>query len=208
MASNDLFRKTSLERISSPEKLNDYIKVSNPSVWMVILALCIFLGGFLYWSITGSMPTTIDSKGVSYATAQSNPDNTDMVVCFLSVENTTKLTQAMSKDSNVYVKIYPKNIDTNKYGYISGTVKQVDTKTTDAKSLESFFDSYTANEIIPENGTGVQVVIKLDHDSAVPKDLNWSNSKDTDTRPALKSNYVCDVKIITEEKSPISFLLG
>ena len=32
MAENEIFRKTSLERISSPEKLNEYIKITNPSL--------------------------------------------------------------------------------------------------------------------------------------------------------------------------------
>ena len=47
---NDIFRKKSLERISSPEQLNDYIKVSNPSVWIIIIAIFCVLGAGLYWN--------------------------------------------------------------------------------------------------------------------------------------------------------------
>ena len=38
---NSIFRKKSLDRISSPEQLNDYIRVSTPSVWMVLFAIII-----------------------------------------------------------------------------------------------------------------------------------------------------------------------
>lgn len=35
--SNNLFRTKSIEHISSPEQLNDYIRVSTPSVWMRLI---------------------------------------------------------------------------------------------------------------------------------------------------------------------------
>ncbi len=40
-----LFRKSSIERVSSPEQLNDYIKVSNPGVWMILAAIIALLIG-------------------------------------------------------------------------------------------------------------------------------------------------------------------
>lgn len=33
-----IFRKKSVEKMSSPEQLNDYVKVTNPGVWMVLAA--------------------------------------------------------------------------------------------------------------------------------------------------------------------------
>lgn len=41
--SSDLFRKKSIERVSSPEQLNDYVKVSSPGVWAVLAAVLILL---------------------------------------------------------------------------------------------------------------------------------------------------------------------
>lgn len=34
--SDQIFRKKSLDRISSPEQLNDYIRVANPGIWMIL----------------------------------------------------------------------------------------------------------------------------------------------------------------------------
>ena len=34
-----LYREKSMERISSPEKLNDYMCVTTPSVWLVLAAV-------------------------------------------------------------------------------------------------------------------------------------------------------------------------
>ncbi|MBR2531951.1 MAG: hypothetical protein IKE56_04695 [Lachnospiraceae bacterium] len=50
-----LFRKKSLERISSPEALNDYLHVTSPSVWLILLAVILLLAGMLVWSSAASI---------------------------------------------------------------------------------------------------------------------------------------------------------
>ena len=50
-----LFREKSMEKVSSPEQLNDYIRVTTPSVWLVLLALVILLVGILAWSVFGTV---------------------------------------------------------------------------------------------------------------------------------------------------------
>ncbi len=52
---NSVFRKKSIERISSPEELNDYIRVTTPSVWLVMAALILLLVGMLAWSVFGTV---------------------------------------------------------------------------------------------------------------------------------------------------------
>ena len=50
-----IFREKSMERVSSPEELNDYIRVTTPSVWIVLIALAVLLVGMLAWSIFGTV---------------------------------------------------------------------------------------------------------------------------------------------------------
>lgn len=59
-----LYRKGSLEQIQSPEQLNDYLHVTNPSVWLLLTAVILLLVGLLIW---GSF-TYIDS--VAYGSAE------------------------------------------------------------------------------------------------------------------------------------------
>ncbi len=55
IANSEIFREKSMERVSSPEALNDYIRVTTPSVWIVLIALVVLLAGMLAWSIFGSV---------------------------------------------------------------------------------------------------------------------------------------------------------
>ena len=52
---NSIFREKSMDRVSGPESLNDYIRVTSPSVWIALLALVILLAGMLAWSIFGKI---------------------------------------------------------------------------------------------------------------------------------------------------------
>lgn len=60
-----LFRQKSLERISSPEQLNAYIRVSTPSVWMLLTAIVILLLGVCVWGVFGHMDTTLTAAAVA-----------------------------------------------------------------------------------------------------------------------------------------------
>lgn len=53
-----IFRKKSLDRISSPEQLNDYIRVANPAVWLILGAVLVLLVGALVWGVFGRLDTT------------------------------------------------------------------------------------------------------------------------------------------------------
>lgn len=61
---NKIFRKESLERIASPDRLDDYLRVSSPSVWIVLLALFLVVAAAGSWCIFGSLPQTVTGIGV------------------------------------------------------------------------------------------------------------------------------------------------
>lgn len=60
-----IFRKKSVDRMSSPEQLNDYIKVTNPGVWMVLAAIVILLVGVCVWGVFGKLETKLPVAAVS-----------------------------------------------------------------------------------------------------------------------------------------------
>ncbi len=59
---DDLFRKKSLDKIKSPEQLNDYVRVANPGVWLILCAITVLLVGFCVWGIFGQIKTTVPAQ--------------------------------------------------------------------------------------------------------------------------------------------------
>ncbi len=62
---NSIFRKKSIERVSSPEQLNDYIRVFNPGIWIVMAALIVLLIGVCIWGVFGRLETTLNTVAVA-----------------------------------------------------------------------------------------------------------------------------------------------
>ena len=70
-----LFRKKSLDKVSGPEQMNDYIRVIGPGVWLVLAAVIALLAGVLIWSALGRLETTVAAAAVA------GPDGA--VVCYI-----------------------------------------------------------------------------------------------------------------------------
>lgn len=60
----DLFRKASLERLSSPEQLDQLMHVTTPKGWIALIALCSLLAVALFWGIFGRVPTEVQGLGI------------------------------------------------------------------------------------------------------------------------------------------------
>ncbi len=57
---DQLYREKSLKYISSPEQLNDYLKVAKPGVWGVLIAIILLLVGLLIWGSFTYIGSSID----------------------------------------------------------------------------------------------------------------------------------------------------
>ena len=78
MEKNSLFRENSMERISSPEQLTDYLHVTNPTVWVVMGAIILLLVGMLIWGSFASIE--------SYAAGTAQVKDGRMLVQFDDVQ--------------------------------------------------------------------------------------------------------------------------
>ena len=52
-----LFRKEAMNRITSPDQLNDHLRVTRPSVWIVLAAVILLLVGLFVWANIGDLET-------------------------------------------------------------------------------------------------------------------------------------------------------
>lgn len=59
-----IYRKTALDKISSPEQLDKSLKITSPLSWLVLIGVTLIVVVGVIWSFTGSLAETITLKGV------------------------------------------------------------------------------------------------------------------------------------------------
>lgn len=64
MEDNAVFRKVSLERLSSPEQLDALMTITRPMGWLALLGISIVVLAALIWAILGTIPTKVNSEGI------------------------------------------------------------------------------------------------------------------------------------------------
>ena len=57
-----VFRQKSLDRISSPEQLTDYLRVTNVGMWVIFSVILLLLAAFFAWASIGKLETTAAGK--------------------------------------------------------------------------------------------------------------------------------------------------
>lgn len=78
----ELFRKKSLEKISSPEQVNDYIKTSSVGVWVIFCAAAILLAGAVIWGIFGKIDITVGGVAIC---------ENNSVFCFIAEDDIDRI---------------------------------------------------------------------------------------------------------------------
>jgi hypothetical protein len=59
-----IFRQVALERLSSPEQLDQMMRVTNPTGWAILLALSLLLLAVILWGIFGRVSTKVVGEGI------------------------------------------------------------------------------------------------------------------------------------------------
>ena len=83
---NSLFRKKSNDRISSPEQLNDRLRVADPGVWLILAGVFLVLVGICAWGIFGRLNTVLPVGAVT---------DQGQTICYVKEENRDRIAVGM-----------------------------------------------------------------------------------------------------------------
>ncbi len=67
-----LYRKSALEKISSPEQLDKALTVTSTMSWIALAAITLILVVTIIWSIVGTIPVTVTTNGIVASPVSTN----------------------------------------------------------------------------------------------------------------------------------------
>lgn len=201
-----VYRKTLLERISSPEQLDKMIVITSPSYWLAILGGAFIIVAALVWSILGSIPINMETTGIFVSAQMSDQQTADsqsigeqQVICYVPISSGKKIVPGME------AVVCPTTVNQQEYGNMMGEVVAVDPYVTSYEDIVAALGSESLAQMFSQNGPVVAVTCKLRTDATTVSGFWWSN--DNGATVVLAEGTIMAVDIILEEKSPISMLL-
>ena len=81
-AQPSIFNKTATEKLRNPDDLERCIRVTSPSVWVILAACIALVAGLLAWGFFGSVTTSVGATGAVVE---------NQAVCFLSADDAAKV---------------------------------------------------------------------------------------------------------------------
>lgn len=82
-----IFRQKSVDRVSSPEQLDNYLKVTTPSVWLILIGIIVLLIGTIVWAALGKLNTYVNTGCIV---------ESQTAYCYVTEEDGKKVDEGMT----------------------------------------------------------------------------------------------------------------
>lgn len=188
---NSIFRRESLERLSSPEQLDQLMQVVNAKSWIPLATLGSLVALAVIWSIFGRIPVTAIGKGVLVHPDAANANQLVSLTVFDAAD-------AEKIQPGMQVRIVPDTADAQQ-GSLLGKVTSV--SGSEVTTVQAARDALDADQ--PQAGT-LEVLADLERDPNSANGYKWS-APDGATRN-LAAGTTTTTRITLGQKAPIAFV--
>ena len=169
-----VYRKVSLERLSSPEQLDMLVQVTDVRGWLALSAIGILLVMVIGWGIWGRIPSQINmpaivlnNEGVEAATAQ-------QAKLYVPYETSSTLAEGMT------VTITPRN-DTG--APVEGKISSIGQLPVSPATIANELGSEALTAVLVTSATPVEVIVTLEDTAVSPQTLADATILISEDRP-------------------------
>jgi hypothetical protein len=190
---SSIFRKESLERLSSPEQLDQLMQVVRLRNWIPLASLGTLVGLALLWSILGRIPITATGKGILV-----HPDaSSDELMGLLYFDSD----QANLIQPGTELVLIPDAMAASQSGGAQAFVESV--AQPPITTLEAARQAEPSELTALQDGS-VQVVVKLEPDANNSSGYKWSVLGSS--QPSLVAGDTVTARVTLAQKAPITFV--
>ena len=189
---SDLYRKTALDKLSSPEQLDKMIRVTPPMFWIAAIGGGLILIAAVIWAVFAKLPVTVTSSGVISS-------RNDTVYCYVNANEGWKIKDGMQ------VEVYPSSVGAQEYGHMEATVIAVDDHVASQREVLSALQNTSLAESLMMSGPVIGFRARLKKDKDTTSGYKWSTGNGASVK--VDSGILADVNVVVQEKSPISMII-
>lgn len=185
---DSLFRQESLERLSTPDQLDQLMQVVSAKSWLPLASLGSLIALALLWGIFGRIPVTAIGKGVLVYPDDSSQELVGLL--YFQPGEGEQIQPGMD------IIIVPDLANSERVGGIFGQVTAVSTPPLMTLEMARQAGATTLQQ------DAIEVLAELERDPSNPSGYRWSSLGGAGT--SLSPGITTTARIIVEQKAPIT----
>lgn len=196
MSEPGLFRKVALERLASPEQLDQLLQGTSIRSWILLLALLGILAILVVWSVLGQVSTQLQARGALI------PDDAGdglHAVVYMTAHDASRIEPGMT------ALVIPAEANAQESGYLEGRVARVADRPAQVSDMLSSQIREPLAQQLDELGANYAVDVSLTPDSSSPSGYQWTSGLGPQGR--LKIGATVAVSIIIARRRPIEMAI-
>jgi hypothetical protein len=196
-----IFRKKAIKRLSSPEQLDQLIKVTGSKAWLILAVFIVLLSLAIIWGFMAKLPVKVVGKGVIiHENAIKN-----IVKEVLEVEVFIPAIKGADIEPGMVAEVELLTVSKEKHGFIWGQVSSVARyPITHKEALAIFRDEDLVRKIF-KKGPVLGAKIKLKANKKNYSGYQWSLG--SGPKISIHNGTICTARIVTSYETPASLVI-
>ena len=193
---NPIFRKVALERLSSPEQLDQLMTVTSPRGWLALVGFGSLLALGLVWSIFATIQVTVPGKGILIQ-RPTDPATLEAVI-YVSLEDGRKIRPGFD------VQLALSTVRSDE-GLLLGTVTSLAQLPSTQKEMQLVLGNDGLVQSLASAGNLIEVHIALTLDPNTSSGYRWSSLQAPPG--SLQAGTLCTGTVVVSAQSPMRLIL-
>ncbi|MEB3233583.1 MAG: hypothetical protein VKJ64_21420 [Leptolyngbyaceae bacterium] len=189
----NLFRPESLERLSSPEQLDQLMQIVNSRSWIPLASMGALMGIGLLWSIFGTISITVSGKGLLVY----SEDNSDELVGLAYFPTS----EGQQIQPGMEVLLIPEGVSAARTG---GIMAEVETISMPPVTTLTLAQEAIASDPSPLYDSRIEVLARLKSTDDTASGYEWSSANGD--KMMISPGSTAYVRVTLAKQAPITFV--
>jgi hypothetical protein len=186
-----IFRKESLERLSSPEQLDQLMQVVTPRSWIPLATLGSLIGLVALWAIFGRIPITVIGRGVIVRPTSGSSELVGLT--YFQQSDSEQIRPGMA------IVLLPDSVQSERVGGILARIKSIS-----GPAITTLDAARQSKTVSSSQADSVEVMTELERDPSTLSGYRWTSAGGSQLN--LVPGVTTTARITLEERAPIAFI--
>lgn len=193
--SNKMFRKSAMDKLNSPDELNELLTVTSAKSWLSLTAIFLLLAAALAWALLATIETSVSGSGILVEDGESL-----QAVLYVSLADGRRIQPGMQ------ARLSPHTVRSEEFGMLLAEVTSVEPLPRNQADMMAVLDNDALVQSLSTAGLIIEVRLDVARDATTPTGYKWTSAAGP---PAiLWEGTISDGWVVTSQQQPIDLLLA